>query len=117
MPTMWLTRLVRSIARRPVRHGEPVPEGSPGARSARPRRRVYRGLAALLVGLVAGLLLVGWLLDGEAERVVQQLYPRTPDGIIKGLGPIAITNRHAQAVILIHGFQNSPEMYSSPVWS
>ena len=108
---MWLTRLVRSIARRPVPHGEPLPEGSPGARRARPRRRFYRGLAAWLVGLGAGLLLVGWLLDGEAERVVQQLYPRTPDGIIKGLEPIAITNRHTQAVILIHGLQDSPETY------
>jgi pimeloyl-ACP methyl ester carboxylesterase len=76
-----------------------------------PRRRLCRVLGASLVSVLAGLLVVGWFLDGEAERVVQQLYPRTPEGIIKGLEPIAIKNGHPHAMILIHGLLESPETY------
>ena len=63
-----------------------------------------------------GLLLLGWssgkLLDLEAERVVHQLYPRDHEGIISGLQPIILARGYNKALILIHGFMESPDTYS-----
>ena len=65
----------------------------------------------LLVSFSALGLFIGKLLDLEAERVVTQLYERTPDGIILGLGEKSYENHHKKAVILIHGFLESSEVY------
>jgi esterase/lipase len=55
----------------------------------------------------------GRLLDWEAERVVQQLYLRDQQGIIQGLQSIAIEKKNATtALVLIHGFMDSPAIFA-----
>jgi len=65
----------------------------------------------LLITLIIAVPLIGKLLDLEAERVVTQLYQRNADGIILGLGGKKFEHHHDQAVVLIHGFLDSPEVY------
>lgn len=62
--------------------------------------------------LVAFILICGKLLDLEAERVVSQLYSRDNNGIIKGLEPIVVNNHHKKALMIVHGFLESPANFS-----
>lgn len=55
---------------------------------------------------------MGKLLDLEAERLVTQLYPRDDQGIIVGQQAQKINHHAKRALILIHGFSESPETYS-----
>ncbi len=56
-------------------------------------------------------LLIGHLLDKEAERVVNQLYGRNEKGIIKGMEPIQHVHSHLSALIIIHGYLGSPDIF------
>lgn len=56
--------------------------------------------------------LSGTLLDGEAKRVVNQLYPRNEDHILTKMQPVAYVNGHSKALVLIHGFQSSPAVWA-----
>ncbi len=67
----------------------------------------------ITVVILACFWFAGRLLDWEAERVVDQLYLRDQQGIIQGLEPITIIGKnHTTALVLIHGFMESPETFS-----
>lgn len=55
----------------------------------------------------------GKLLDYEAEQTVQQLYARNENNIILSATPTEIKNGHQHALVLLHGFANSPSIYHS----
>jgi esterase/lipase len=65
---------------------------------------------AVLAGILM-ILLIGKLLDLEAERVVLQLYPRDKQGVIEGLGDLKISRQANRALVFIHGFFESPASY------
>lgn len=56
--------------------------------------------------------LSGTLLDQEAQRVVNQLYPRNKEGFLEKMHPITKVQHYNKAVILIHGFQSSPRAWA-----
>lgn len=56
--------------------------------------------------------LSGILLDNEAQRVVNQLYPRNKEGILEKMQPINKIQGYSKGLILIHGFQSSPSVWS-----
>ncbi len=60
-------------------------------------------------------LLCGELLDGEAERVVDQLYPRTTRGVIKGADAIEVLRGSTKAFVLIHGFLDTPQTFAGTI--
>lgn len=62
----------------------------------------------LLLSLFLG---VGKLLDLEDERVIQQFYFRDKDGVINGLQSIVVDHHHDKALVLIHGFLQSPTFF------
>lgn len=70
-----------------------------------------------LVIVLVGFFVVGKLLDLEAERVIQQLYARDNQGIIQGQQDIIWEqeNNNQEALILIHGFGSSPEVYKETI--
>lgn len=70
-------------------------------------------LAGYFLAAIAILLIIGYLLDIEAERVIEQLYPRDSYGIIKGHKTKSYIAHRQQAVILIHGFLESPNIFIS----
>ncbi len=57
----------------------------------------------------------GRLLDSQAEHAVEQLYVRDQQGVIEGLQPIVLANRSKRALVLLHGFLDSPAVYSDIV--
>lgn len=66
-----------------------------------------------LLFLIAGLFfyISGKLLDKEAERVIQQLYVRDSNGVIKGVESITIKKNNANALVLVHGFLETPDTF------
>ena len=54
---------------------------------------------------------LGMTLDWEAERVVQQLYPRDRDGVINGLAGFHYAHNKPEAIIFVHGFLDSPAIF------
>lgn len=67
----------------------------------------------IFILLVAGFFLTGKLLDNEAERVVNQLYPHDAEGVIAGTNSIEIIRGNSQAaVVFIHGFLESPHTFA-----
>lgn len=58
------------------------------------------------------IILSGKILDQEAERVVNQLYIRDQNGVIKGLEPYPSVKHYSQALLLLHGFQSSPDTWN-----
>ena len=65
-----------------------------------------------LIVVLFALLLLGKLLDNEAERVIDQLYPRDQNGIIYGAHPIQPPHpKHHQALVFIHGFADTPQVF------
>lgn len=60
--------------------------------------------------------IIGSCLDGEAQRVVNQFYPRDAQGIIIGNESVEITHPgNKKAIILIHGFLDSPRVYTKVI--
>ncbi|MDB2592697.1 alpha/beta hydrolase [Gammaproteobacteria bacterium] len=55
--------------------------------------------------------MIGQFLDWEAERVVGQLYSRDHKGVILGADTIEYKNHHKRALILIHGWSDSPATF------
>lgn len=56
--------------------------------------------------------LTGKLLDQEAERIVDQMYLRDSNGVIEGDQSIEIQKGYDKALVLLHGFFESPETYN-----
>lgn len=53
----------------------------------------------------------GTLLDLEAERAVLQMYPRDKNGVIEGGQSFVINNHHRNALVFVHGFQETPAIF------
>jgi len=66
--------------------------------------------------IVLGVIL-GKFLDLEDERVVDQLYARTADGIIEGTQSIEVIRspHEKNALVFIHGFMDSPEAFKENI--
>ena len=57
--------------------------------------------------------ILGRCLDKEAQRVVNQFYPKDEQGIIIGNESVEITHPgNRKAIILFHGFLDSPRVYT-----
>ena len=54
---------------------------------------------------------LGKTLDWEAERVIEQLYARDQHGIINGLAGFHDDTKNPGAIIFVHGFLDSPEIF------
>jgi esterase/lipase len=54
---------------------------------------------------------IGWLLDKEAERAVEQEYVKNDEGIIKIAIPKSFENGHNKALVLIPGHMETPHTY------
>ena len=63
-----------------------------------------RKLIPLLLLLISIGLIVGIILDHQAEKKVLNLYPRNSDGSLASISSI-------KAVVLLHGFLESPEVW------
>lgn len=77
-------------------------------------RRRTGWIAALAVCCAAALLLVfsGQWLDRCAEERVHARHPRHEDGVIIGLEPVAIVRGQPQALVLVHGLLDSPNLFT-----
>lgn len=70
----------------------------------------------LVVLSVLFFFILGNCLDKEAQRVVNQYYPRDEQGIIIDNESVEITYPgNKQAIILIHGFLDSPRVYTNVI--
>lgn len=54
----------------------------------------------------------GKILDQQAQTVVEKMYVRDADGIIKGLESKAVVHHYPNALLLLHGFGGSPEVFN-----
>jgi len=61
--------------------------------------------------LIAGFFIAGKLLDMEAERLIDQCYPRNKEGIIDGAESFYRINQKKKALILFHGYLTSPAIF------
>lgn len=66
---------------------------------------------SLIAMLLIFIFSLGKSLDWEAERVVEQLYSRDKHGVIKGLSGFFFQKQKPEAIIFIHGFLDSPEVF------
>jgi esterase/lipase len=66
-------------------------------------------IAIFLVGLFR---LSSIYLDNEAEERVEKMYPRDKNGVIEGLQSISIKQGKDKAILLIHGFADSPAVFA-----
>lgn len=76
------------------------------------RGLVWRSLLAGCCTLAALLALSGRWLDRRAEEKVHLDYPRRNDGVIAGLEPVAIVRGQPQALVLVHGLLDSPNLFT-----
>jgi esterase/lipase len=65
----------------------------------------------IITSIILIALMIGNLLDWEAERVVNQLYSKDQKGVILGADTIEYKNHHQKALILIHGFLDTPKIF------
>lgn len=70
------------------------------------RKLIYIFLLILML-----ILFTGKMLDYEAERVVNNLYFRDHDGIISGLQSVELKRGQRHALVLLHGFFESPQIF------
>lgn len=60
--------------------------------------------------------IIGKSLDGEAQRTVNQMYPRNKQGVILGNESVVIQqDENNQAIVLMHGFLDTPKVYSKVI--
>jgi carboxylesterase len=64
---------------------------------------------ALLLPVVAAVVFLRWSLGARAERLSRRRLPVGPDGIIEGAGPIVRQGNRSSAVLLLHGFGDTPQ--------
>ena len=57
----------------------------------------------------------GQLLDKQAEQRVQNMYARDDKGIIQGLQSITELQRKKRAILIVHGFMDSPASFADLV--
>lgn len=70
-------------------------------------------IISLIVTTVVFLFILGRCLDLEAQRVVNQFYPKDEQGIIVGNESVEITQPgNRKAIVLFHGFLDSPRVYT-----
>ncbi len=73
-------------------------------------------IISLIVTTVVFLFILGRCLDLEAQRVVNQFYPKDEQGIIVGNESVEITQPgNRKAIVLFHGFLDSPRVYTSMI--
>jgi len=68
-----------------------------------------------LVTVLLAILGAGKILDWQAEQIVEKLYPRDQQGIIKGLESISIKRQYSAALLLLHGFGSSPAVFAEMI--
>lgn len=75
-------------------------------------------LLLILLGFISLFLLFfisGYLPDREAERVVEQLYPRNKNGIIIGNETIEHFTGNSTLVFFLHGYMESPDTFNNVI--
>lgn len=65
-------------------------------------------ITVLILGLAK---LSGLYLDNNADKLVQNMHIRNADGIIKGSESISIQQGSKTAILMIHGFADSPAIF------
>ena len=66
-------------------------------------------IGALLLAAAGAVVLLRWFFGARAERLSLRRLPVGADGIIEGAGPIVHQGRGSRAVLLLHGFGDTPQ--------
>src|SRR3990167_10184802 len=76
------------------------------------KKSKYGIILFILVLLMSLIWASGLLLDRHAEVVSQKMYHRDKTGVIDGLQSIAVLRGKKQAIIFVHGFADSPALFT-----
>jgi pimeloyl-ACP methyl ester carboxylesterase len=70
----------------------------------------------LFILLILALIKIsGKWLDKDAEKYVDQLYPRDAQGVTQGLQTITVIGQHEKTILILHGFFESPADFSDVI--
>ena len=72
-------------------------------------------ILVIIITIISVLWLSGIFLDDIADRYVQKMYVRNK-GIIEGLQSVSILQGKNKAVLFVHGFSDSPALFSDLVY-
>jgi esterase/lipase len=68
-------------------------------------------LLIIIIALISLIWITGKYLDRQADKIVEKAYPRDQKGIINGLQSKTIIQGKNKALLLIHGFADSPALF------
>ena len=68
-------------------------------------------LLIIIIALISLIGITGKYLDRQADKIVEKAYPRDQKGIINGLQSKTIIQGKNKALLLIHGFADSPALF------
>ena len=74
--------------------------------------KLYKSIFIIIILLII-VKIVGIFLDKASEKFIYQLHSRDSEGIIANFNDIEIVNNNKKALILIHGFSDSPSSFNN----